>query len=201
MAIPSSSIPQYNKGGFVVKFSYDQLDNVDFPRAGHTYSLQWNGDRTDLGSDIATDQITANWLMALSHERDTLLLWASTGATLDGRIKPTALQDSFSLGGFLNLSGLAAQSLTGPNYGIGRAVYFRNIGHGGEGLLEFPAYLGASFEAGNVWQRRGEINYNSARKDVSLFLGLDTFLGPLYLGGGYDQSGNSAYFLFLGRTF
>jgi hypothetical protein len=26
-------------------------------------------------------------------------------------------------------------------------------------------------------------------------------LGPLYLGGGYDERGSSAYYLFLGRTF
>jgi hypothetical protein len=30
---------------------------------------------------------------------------------------------------------------------------------------------------------------------------LDTFLGPVYLGAGYDQTGNSAFYLFLGRTF
>jgi hypothetical protein len=26
-------------------------------------------------------------------------------------------------------------------------------------------------------------------------------LGPVYLGTGYDQTGNSGYYLFLGRTF
>ncbi len=192
---------QFNKGEFFFKFSYDRLDSVDFPRDGQTYSLQWNADRRDLGSDVATDQVAANWLTARSRGRNTLLLWTSAGATLDGRIKPTSLQDFYTLGGFFNLSGLAARSLTGPNYAIGRAIYFRQIGHGGEGLLEFPAYLGMSFEVGNLWNRRGAISYGSARKDVSLFLGLDTFLGPVYLGGGYDQSGNSAYFLFLGRTF
>jgi NTE family protein len=139
--------------------------------------------------------------MARSSGRNTILVWTSAGATLDGNIRPTQLQNFYSLGGFFNLSGLAPQSLTGPNYAIARAIYFRKIGRGGEGFLEFPAYIGMSFEAGNTWDHRGDISFGSAHKDVSLFLGFDTFLGPLYLGTGYDETGNSAFYLFLGRTF
>lgn len=192
---------KFNDGELFFKWSYDRLDSVDFPRTGQRYSLQWDARRPALGSLAPSDQLSANWLMARSRGRDTLLLWSSAGTTLRGTIQPTSLQDFYTLGGFLNLSGLAAQSLTGPNYAIGRAAYFRQIGHGGAGMLEFPAYLGMSFEAGNVWQRRGQIDWGTARKDVSLFLGFDTPLGPLYVGGGYDTTGSSAYYLFLGRTF
>ncbi|HUY83389.1 MAG TPA: patatin-like phospholipase family protein, partial [Steroidobacteraceae bacterium] len=191
----------FNNGELFFRFSYDQLDSVDFPRTGDTFSLQWDADRTGLGADAAFDRASADWLMARSRGRNTLVLWTSVGSTLRGTIRPTSLQDFYTLGGFLNLSGLAAQSLEGPNYAIGRGVYFRQIGHGGSGLLEVPTYLGLSFEAGNVWQRPGEIGWGGARKDVSVFLGLDTFLGPLYVGGGYDTTGTSAYYLFLGRTF
>ncbi len=193
--------PRFNNGELFFKFSYDQLDSVDFPRAGDTFSLQWDAYRTDLGSDVAFDRASADWLVARSRGRNTFVLWTSAGTTVRGAIRPTAVQDFYTLGGFLNLSGLAAQSLEGPTYAIGRGVYFRQVGRGGTGLLQFPTYLGVSFEAGNVWQRRGQIGWGGARKDVSLFLGLDTFLGPLYVGGGYDTTGNSAYYLFLGRTF
>jgi NTE family protein len=123
------------------------------------------------------------------------------GATLDGRLKPSDVQDFYSLGGFFNLSGLAPQSLLGPNYAIARAIYFRKISRGGEGIFEFPVYVGASFELGNTWQRRSEISYGSAHKDASVFIAIDTLLGPVYVGSGYDQSGNAGYYLFLGRTF
>ena len=192
---------EYNYGEYFFKFSYDQLDNVHFPREGETFTLQWDADRTNLGSDFASDKVTADWLMARSLGRNTLLWWTSAGASVDGNTRPTALQNFYSLGGFFNLSGLAPQSLTGPNYAITRAIYFRKIGHGGEGFFEFPAYLGASLEVGNTWERRGDISFGSADKDASLFLAFDTFLGPLYLGGGYDTSGHSAFFLFLGRSF
>ena len=35
----------------------------------------------------------------------------------------------------------------------------------------------------------------------SLFIGLDTLLGPVYFATGFDEGGGSAYYLFLGRTF
>jgi NTE family protein len=192
---------QYNIGEYFFKFSYDRLDNVHFPREGQTFSLQWDANRTNLGSDIASDKVTADWLMARSRGRNTVLLWTSAGSTLDGAYKANALPEFFSLGGFFNLSGLAPSSLIGPHYAIARAIYFRKIGRGGEGFFEFPAYLGASVELGNTWQHRGDMSFASARKDASLFVAFDTFLGPVYLGSGYDTSGTAAFYLFLGRSF
>jgi NTE family protein len=192
---------QYNNGEYFFKFSYDRLDNIHFPREGQTFTLQWDANRTNLGADIASDKVTADWLMARSSGRNTVLFWTSAGSTLDGNYKPNALPEFYSLGGFFNLSGLAPNSLIGPDYAIARAIYFRKIGRGGEGFFEFPAYIGMSLEFGNTWQHRGDISYGSARKDASLFLAFDTFLGPVYLGSGYDTGGTAAYYLFLGRTF
>ena len=193
--------PQFNNGEFFFKFSYDRLDNVHFPRDGQAFTLQWDGDRTDLGSDIARDRISADWLVARSRGRNTLLWWTSAGSTLDGYVKPTAFPDFFSLGGFFNLSGLAPHSLIGPNYAITRAIYFRKIGRGGEGFFEFPAYIGASLELGNAWQRFSDVNVGSAHKDALVFFAIDTFLGPVYLGAGYDEHGTNGFYLFLGRSF
>jgi NTE family protein len=191
----------YNLGEFFFKFSYDQLDNVHFPREGSTFSVQWDADRTDLGADYVRDRVSADWLVARSQGRNTLLWWTSAGTTLDGGFRSTALPEFYSLGGFFNLSGLAPDSLLGPNYAISRAIYFRKIGRGGEGFFEFPAYVGASLEIGTTRDRRGDMNLAAAHKDASVFLAFDTYLGPVYLGGGYDERGYSAFYLFLGRSF
>jgi NTE family protein len=198
---PTLVVPVYNNGEFVFKFSYDRLDNLRFPREGQQFTIEWDANRPDLGGDYLSDKVQADWLMASSLGRNTLLLWASAGSVVAGTIPPTAIPDLYSLGGFFNLSGLAPNSLYGPNYAIARAIYFRKIGRGGEGFFDFPAYVGASLEAGNVWQQRGDISFGAARKDGSVFLAFDTFLGPVYLGAGYDTAGHSAYYLFLGRTF
>ena len=199
---PDLVTPQYNNGEYFFKFSYDQLDSVRFPREGQTFSLQWDANRTNLGADIAFDRVTADWLIATSRGRNTLLLWTSAGSIVDGKLNPTDVQDFYPLGGFLNLSGLAPQSLLGPDFAIARAIYFRRISRGGEGFFEFPAYVGMSFEVGNTWNQFSDVSVGSAHKDVSMFVAFDTFLGPLYVGSGYDtQTGQAGYYLFLGRTF
>jgi NTE family protein len=191
----------YNEGEYFFKFSIDLLDNVHFPKAGETFTLQWDAKRNNLGSDLASDRLRADYLWAHTTGRNTLISWTSLGTTLDGDIKPVDVPEFDSLGGFFNLSGLAPTSLYGPNYAITRAIYFRRISRGGEGFFEFPAYIGMSLELGNTWEERSQISVGSARKDGSLFLAFDTFLGPVYLGSGYDTRGHSAYYLFLGRTF
>ena len=192
---------QYNIGEIFFKFSYDKLDNVHFPRDGQTFSLRWDGDRRDFGSDVARDRVTVDWLIARSQGRNSLLWWTSFGTKLDGEVKASALPEFYPLGGFFNLSGLAPASLIGPHYAISRVIYFRKIGRGGEGFFEFPAYVGASFEVGNTWDRRGDLSVGSAHKDGSVFFAIDTYLGPVYLGAGYDERGTSGFYLFLGRTF
>lgn len=180
------------------RFSIDQLDDVNFPRHGESFSLEWNGERTGLGSSNGADLLKMDWLLARSRGRNTGVFWVSAGSNLDSNPQIRTL---FPLGGFLNLSALAPDSLSGRHYALARGLYFRQIGRGGEGFLNVPAYLGLSLELGNVWDNRRDISLDSARRNASVFLGLDTFLGPVYLGTGFDSKGNTAFYLFLGRTF
>ena len=97
----------------------------------------------------------------------------------------------FPLGGLFNLSGLRADSLTGPHFGIARLLLYRQIGRGGPGYFDVPTYLGMSLEAGNVWQSRRDASLGNTRRDAALFLGLDTLLGPVYVASGFDDRGTS----------
>jgi NTE family protein len=160
--------------------------------------IQWTGQREEMGADRESDTVEVNGLIARSIGKNTFIFSADAGSTLNDL---ASTQDFFELGGFLNLSGLRASELSGPHFGIARFIYYRQVGRGGTGVLEVPLYAGFSFEAGNVWQLRDQISFDSLRKDMSLFMGADTFLGPVYLGAGVDQEGSSAFYLFLGRTF
>ena len=60
-------------------------------------------------------------------------------------------------------------------------------------------YAGVSLEAGNAWARRSDMSLGNMRKATSIFLGLDTNIGPLYLGWGHTFGADSALYLFLGR--
>ena len=181
-----------------LRFSYDRLDSPNFPRHGQALNLavreEFSGNGAE-GSDLAT----FDWRAAWSRRKDTALLWLSGGSTIGG--SETNIREYFSLGGFLSLSGLAAQSLAGPHYAIARAIYLHSVGNGGEGILDVPAYVGASFELGNVWSQRSDISFDSARRDASLFFGADTYIGPVYLAVGYDEGGTTGLYLFLGHNF
>jgi NTE family protein len=194
---PTLAGSRFDTGEFFVRFAYDKLNNVNFPRKGQELTLAWDADRKIFGADQASDRVNFDWLIARSRGRNTFILWTSAGTTLDSRAE---VQNYFSLGGFLRLSGLVPNSISGPQFGLGRLIYYRQVGRGGSGILDVPAYVGLSLEAGNVWQQRSDASMSSTLKDGSVFLGLDTLLGPVYLGSGFDSHGHTAYYLFLGNV-
>ena len=60
--------------------------------------------------------VSSGWSRALSTATRSIF-WADAGTTIDAAPTP---ENFFSLGGFLNLSGLPPGSLSGPHYGIAR---------------------------------------------------------------------------------
>jgi NTE family protein len=194
---PSLPGSEFERGGYFTRFSYDKLDSIFFPRHGQQFDLEWRAERESVGADRNFDFVRTSWLVARSFDRHTLIFWTDAGTTVDALEAP---ENSFSLGGFLNLSGLPPGFLAGPHYGIGRLMYYRRVGRGGQGVLDLPAYAGVSLEAGNTWLDREDM-FGDLRMNASLFFGLDTPLGPVYLATGYDEGGDKAFYLFLGRTF
>jgi len=196
--LPEQSLTSFSLVNYFARFTYDRLDDINFPHSGQQATLQWSANR-DATAGQYSDQVTASYVGAYSFGRDTFSFSAAGGTTLEANVTDLNLQ--FPLGGFLNLSGLRANSLLAPNFGIARILYYRQIGRGGPGYFDVPTYLGASLEAGNAWQTRSEASFGNTQKDASLFVGMDTLLGPLYIATGFDQHGNQAFYLFLGRTF
>ncbi|MBA3564737.1 MAG: patatin, partial [Gammaproteobacteria bacterium] len=143
--------------------------------------------------------ISANYLGTRSFGRNTFAAGVQLGSTFAG--EEDAIQDFYRLGGFLRLSGFQREELTGPHLALGHLVYYRRIGETGGGLFDWPFYAGGSIEAGNVFDDRGAAALDSLLLGGSLFLGLDTYLGPLYLASGFAEGGEQAFYLFLGQTF
>jgi len=198
---PTLPEQQFDTGEFFARFAYDELDNLNFPRHGQLFTLQWDAAREGLGDDQTTDILSMDYLAADTFGRHTVVFWASAGSTVSTESQTPAIEDFFALGGFLNLSGIAPDSIAGPHFGIARLLYYRQIGREGPGFLNVPTYAGMSLEVGNVWPERADAGLSSALKDASLFLGLDTLVGPLYLAVGVDDGGDTAFYLFMGRPF
>ena len=60
-------------------------------------------------------------------------------------------------------------------------------------------YAGASLEVGNVWDERSTVRFGNTIKAGSIFVAADTWLGPFYLAWGHTTSGQSSFYLYLGR--
>jgi NTE family protein len=194
-SVPAS---HFNVTEGFARIGYDTLDSVSFPHSGEALIAQVSIEG-DGGGAEGTNLFTLDWRGAHSWARNTVVAWLTVGSTIGG--SQTNVRTFFPLGGFLNLSGIQTRTLAGPQLGIGRLIYLRKVGNGGEGILDVPAYVGGSFEIGNVWANRSEIRLSDTRKDFSIFFGADTYIGPAYFAVGYDESGSAALYLFLGRSF
>ncbi len=193
--VPESN---FDLGAAYLEFGYDRLDSAYFPRHGQAFHASWQSESEALGASANADIVEANWLFARSRERNSLVVSMAAGSALDNRVvSPSQL---FTLGGFLNLSGLPRDALIGTQYGIVRTILYRRISRGGTGLFEFPAYMGASLEAGNVWQTKQDVDYGDLKYGGSAFLAAETPFGPLYLAAGFAE-GDAAFYLLLGKTF
>lgn len=131
-----------------------------------------------------------------SHGRHTLYGGLAGGSTLSSEPPPELL-----LGGFLNLSGTVPESLDGRHFALARLVYYRQTGRQALADLRAAADLGASLETGNVWLDRDQAGVDDLVTAGSLFVGLDTFLGPVYLAYGRTDAGEDRWYFALGAPF
>lgn len=188
---PSVEGFDFNQGELEIALLGDTLDDLGFPTQG------WNGfayGRTSqqiLGADEDFQQAGLGFLGAWTWGRNSFNLGGRYQGTLDD---DAPIQNLFRTGGFLNLSGFNQNQLSGQHEGLLRLAYLRNLG---TGLV--PTYLGASLEWGGAWQNRSDIGLDTTRLAGSLFVGADTFLGPIYGAYGHAEGGEQALYLFLGN--
>ncbi|MBD3179748.1 MAG: BamA/TamA family outer membrane protein [Candidatus Latescibacteria bacterium] len=185
---------RFERGEIFAQIFIDELDNVIFPHSGGALRIRAVAGREGLGSDLEYQQYSMEGAVAHTVAENTALL-SGHFATTGGNNAP--LQSLFHLGGFTRLSGLERDELKGQNAGLLSATLYRRLGR----VLMQPFYAGCSIEYGNVFEKRDEISYDAGVLSGSLFLGIDTFIGPVYAAYGLSEGGRSNYYLFLGQSF
>lgn len=191
----SSSTPI---GGFFLRLAADTLDDVSFPRRGVFADVTLGAVRDGLGADSDYELLSLNAIRAFDFGRNTLLAGVQFDTTFSG---PDGVRDLFRVGGLFNLSGLDRDQLSGRHAAVVRMLGYRQVANPGLLNFTFPLYLGASIEAGNAWASRSDISLSSMRMAGSVFVGLETPLGPLYVAYGVSEGGRHSPYLFLGRSF
>ncbi len=173
----------------------DQLDYAVFPQSGYRGSLEgWAGQRSGNISG-PFQRIEAEGTAVRSFGPHTLEVHALL-QTADQQAGASI--ERYRLGGFQQLSGYQSGQLSGNHALLLRLGWYRRLSQ--TPTLTRGFFAGATLEAGNTWLQRSDVSLSNLRSGISVFLGADTGIGPLYLGLTYaPQLHRTALALFIGR--
>ena len=160
--------------------------------------MTYYGARRILGGENEFDLFHAGGRYVKSFGKNTLDFALLTGATFsrDGQV-PAA----FSLGGFQYMSGLAREQLSGAFLGYGAVRYHHQLTKEQLDIIDLPIYIGASLEAGNVWNDKNDVSLGSLIYAGSFFVGIDSPIGPIYFGFGMTDRNEKSLHFSLGQSF
>jgi NTE family protein len=105
--------------------------------------------------------------------------------------------DPFILGGPFRLSGYRIGQFSGQSMAFANVRYYHQI-HRLPSLLGSGIYAGASVEGGRVKDLYDGRSSTGNLWSVSLYIGAETFLGPLFLGAATGGGKNRTIYLLLG---
>lgn len=172
----------------------DQLDNVHFPREGYAGTMEVVSSLDDMGGDMNYTRGEISGNASTSWGSNTFSNGFKAGGRLDGSPLPTSRL--FQWGGLLQQSGYPTGALMGEELLFGRVVYLRRLHRS---LLIDGVYVGGSLEMGRMDRPLIPGNEQGWLRSAAALLGVDTPVGPLYLGYGRADRGYDSLYLFLGR--
>ncbi|MCW8330509.1 patatin-like phospholipase family protein [Photobacterium sp. SDRW27] len=184
-----------------VRYSLDTLDDFTLPKRGNLFQIEVaaSDDRVEFSGIESTDfafHLDAKWKGAYTFGDHTLMGKAEVGrikSDFDLRLDPK------EIGGFLNLSGIPKNSMSGNNKLFSAMVYRYHLLDQDFGLFKSTVYIGSSLEWGGVYNNE-DIPFDEAPLYFagSLFSGITTPFGPLIVAYGQTEQNNSAFYLFFG---
>jgi len=189
-------LPDYDfdQGNMWLDFTVDRVDSLFFPRDGYYGRLGYTISRDWLGSDDEFAQLDFDLLGAKSFGKHTLQGGAGYHTTTSGVLP---VQSLFRLGGRGNLVGFRRNELTGQHYALVYGGYMYQLAK----FLGRPAVVGGTLEYGNAWQRRQDMAFDDGILNASVYLGFDSWLGPMLFGYGWREHGDGLLFLEIGQPF
>ncbi|HJV63539.1 MAG TPA: BamA/TamA family outer membrane protein, partial [Albitalea sp.] len=175
----------------------DQLDFANFPRRGYRVEAE-----TVTGRHEDTLAPGSSRFTRLEAQASTVSSWGPHTLNAYARVQSAGSSaltglGRYTLGGFHELSGYRPGQIDGNSVLFGRLTYYLHPTPAP--LLTRGFFVGGTLEAGNAWGRWRDVSLADLRSGMSLFVGSDTGLGPLYLGLTYAPRGAAGLYLFIGR--
>ena len=175
--------------GWLAELDLDQRNGLYFPNRGWSLRAGWFESATqDYG------KLTLEGRVARQLDQWVLAARVALAGSPRGQLP---LNDTASLGGFLNLSAFASGQLLGDDMRYGHVRGERIIGRLPLGLRG-DMRLGLALEAGRMGTRYTEPNRSGWLNSSTVYLGGETPIGPVYLGVGHSTQGATNAYLFIG---
>lgn len=180
--------------GLGLQYLYDSLDSIAFPTRGARLEASYSLFGAALGAHVNGDLVRVSWDKAASIGRNSISFGLRASMTPDD---VNTFSTNANLGGLSYLSGFGEGELIGSQMLFARLMYYRSFGSTAA-LLRMPLFVGASAEAGNVWNAFDAIDASDLIKAGSVFIGMPLPIGPLRLGFGYAETGDRSFYLTFG---
>lgn len=181
-------------GALALELTRDTLDSVQFPKRGSRLELGYTHLVDALGADGDGEAFRFSWDKAHTRGRHTILYGLRGKSASEGT--DTVRTASF-LGGLANLSGFGEREAFGNHALLARAIYYRRFGRL-DALFSVPAYVGGSAEWGGTFFDRDDVDAAHMIAAGSVFVGVDSPLGPVFLGYGRNDLGLDSFYLTFG---
>jgi NTE family protein len=172
----------------------DQANHAFFPTHGFAAGASAYAALEAFGAAANYQRVDGYVRAARSWGPHTLAASVSGGSDLGSNMPA---YEAFTLGGPLRLSGYRIDQFAGGRFAFGRLMYYNRTLPLPD-ILGSGIYVGGSAEIGRITDRFDSLPSPGTLWSGSVFLGADTFLGPLFFGLGLGQSGNWNLYLLLG---
>jgi NTE family protein len=187
---------QWEFTGLNAQFTADVLDSPSFPTQGHYLNVEAAEGVTGTGQYTS---FRGNALWARNWGVHVINLGLNLGADhLFDCVNCSALTSlaPLYLGGFQSMGAYQMGQLNGDRLVHAQATYMYRLSAGG--ILHQPTFVGFVAEAGDAWLSTRDY---STKYSSTLFIGVDSKIGDIFLGAASGSGGNRNIFLQLGRRF
>jgi len=179
-------------GAWYAQVAVDRLDSLYLPREGYWARLAYRRSADWLGGDARFEEAGLDLLGAMPFGRHALQGGIAYHVTLSGEL-PLHLRHR--MGGRGRLAGFHYNELAGQHYGVLMAGYSYQLAS----LFRRSAVVGTTIEYGNAWEARGDMRLSDGIWNGSVYLGFDSWMGPMLFGYGRREGGEGVLFLEIGK--
>ncbi len=195
---PAFETASERRGGGILSFRIDTEDSVVFPRSGIDVDTFYTVSSDTLGAETAFERVWGSASYAHSFGEYTLVPYLEYGENLE---PAESFFDLFFIGGFGRLSGLGQRELFGERVALARVVGYRRLWSLDLAGMNVGLYAGGSLEAGNVYFEGEPLTWDSLQSAWSVFVGADTFIGPVFIAYGHSEGGRDRVYFSIGHMF